>query len=153
MLIVDEITLRYIGLKHDFKTLAAGCDVDEQNAQLLPVQTLLNPTLEERQRVLNVVNVHHHKSRQVCCSLLAPGTSLAALRGGHVKGGLKDEGWQLALQLSVACLAELVDVLRPLRGPDERKELRFVNGQRRIYKTLLIAKHIIFLLNITRLHV
>ena len=88
-----------------------------------------------------MVDIHHHQARQACCSLLAPGTCLAALRGGLVKRSLEDEGWQLAFQLGITRLAILVDVLVPLCRPDEGPKLGLVHRQRRIHKTLLITKH------------
>ena len=60
-----------------------------------------------------MVNVHHHETRQACSTLLAPAPLLASLRCGFIERRLEDEGWQLALQLGVARLTILVDVLVP----------------------------------------
>ena len=88
-----------------------------------------------------MVDIHHYETCQSGGTLLAPGALPASLRLRLVKHRLKDKGRQLTLQRCIMRLTILVDVLVPLRSPDERPELGLVNRQRRITEILLIAKH------------
>ena len=141
VLVVDQVSPFHASLKDHLQALARGGDIDKQDTEFFHVTMNPEPRILNLTWIVHVVDVHHHQSRQACCRLLAPASYGASLGGRLVESRLEDECRQLALQRCIARLAEFVNCLVPLSGPDERKELRFVNGHGRLCKCFLITKH------------